>query len=139
MRKRLSDIKTFLAKRFSDKRGSSTILLAILLTTMMTITVSFVTISQQKSEIGKINAVMSVAGRSVLSEYSIPLKERYGLLAVDMTPIELGKRLEFYGKINDSKLKMSRMSVQTGKYSLTNFSHLEDQIVEYYKFLAARK
>ena len=138
MRKRLSDIKTFLAKRFSDKRGSSTILLAILLTTMMTITVSFVTISQQKSEIGKINAVMSVAGRSVLSEYSIPLKERYGLLAVDMTPIELGKRLEFYGKINDSKLKMSRMSVQTGKYSLTNFSHLEDQIVEYYKFLAAK-
>ena len=138
MRRRLSDIKTFLAKRFSDKRGSSTILLAILLTTMITITVAFVTIAQEKSEIGRINAVMTVAGRSVLSEYSIPLKERYGLMAVDLTPVELGKRLEFYGKINDSKLKMSRMSVKTGKYSLTNFSHLEDQIVEYYKFLMAK-
>lgn len=74
----------------------------------------------------------------MLSEYSIPLKERYGLLAVDMTPVELGKRLEFYGKINNSKLKMARMSVKTGKYSLTNFSHLEDQIVEYYKFLMAK-
>lgn len=63
MKRRLSGIKTFLAKRFSDKRGSSTILLAILLTTMMTITVSFVTISQDKSEISRVNDIMTLAGR----------------------------------------------------------------------------
>ena len=138
MRRRLSDIKTSLTKLFSSEKGSSTILLAILLTTMMTITVSFVILAQEKSQIGKIDSIMAVAGRSVLSEYSIPLKDRYGLLAVDMTPVELGKRLEFYGKINDNKLKMDRMSVKTRKYSLANFNHLEEEIVEYYKFLMGK-
>lgn len=138
MRKRLSGIRIFWGKWFSDERGSSTILLAILLTTMMTITVSFVILAKEKGDIGKINAIMATSGRSVMSEYSVPLKERYGLFAVDMTPVELGKRLEFYAKINDGKLNMRKMSVKTNKYSLTNFNHLEEEIVEYYKFLAAK-
>ena len=138
MKKRLSGIKTFLEKRFSDERGSSTILLAILLTTMITITVGFVILAKDKGEMGKIDAIMAVSGRSVMSEYSVPLKERYGLFAVDMTPVELGKRLEFYAKINDSKLNMGNMSVKTSKYSLGNFNHLEEEIVEYYKFLVAK-
>lgn len=138
MKKRLLGIKIFLEKRFSDEKGSSTILLTILLTTMITITVGFVILAKDKGEVGKIDAIMATSGRSVMSEYSIPLKERYGLFAVDMTPVELGKRLEFYAKINDSKLHMDKMYVKTSKYSLLNFNHLEEEIVEYYKFLVAK-
>ena len=138
MRRRLSDIKIFLTKVFTSEKGSSTILLAILLSTMMSITVGFVVLANEKSQAGRIDSIMAVSGRSVLSEYSIPLKERYGLFAVDMTPVELGKRLEFYGKINDSKLKISRMSVDVHKYALGNYYHLEEEIVEYYKFLMGK-
>lgn len=137
MKRKLSESQISLKKKLDETAGSSTVLLAIVLTTVIMLTISLVILSQQKSQKGRIEAIMSLSGRSVLSEYCVPLKERYGILAVDMSQIEIGKRLEFYAKLNETALEMENMSVNTDRYSLMNLNHLEDEIVEYYKFLMA--
>ena len=109
MKKRLQDIWISLRKSFTDN-GSTTIFTVIIMSSLVLLVIMFVSVTRMKAETGRADALLSLSARSVLSEYSISLKERYGLLAVDTTPTAIEEDMRFYMGENDSSLDISEMN-----------------------------
>ena len=64
-----------------NKKGSTTILTAVVIGTVLMLVISLVELTKWKIEKGKIQSSMSLGVRSILSEYNPYLKDRYGILA----------------------------------------------------------
>ena len=63
------------------KKGSSSVFLVMVLGTMITLALAFVSAALRVGAIGYIDGVMNLSARSVLSEFDTHLKDDYGLFA----------------------------------------------------------
>ena len=63
------------------KKGSSSVFLVMVLGTMITLAMAFVSAALRVGAIGYIDGVMNLSARSVLSEFDTHLKDDYGLFA----------------------------------------------------------
>ncbi len=85
------------------------------------------------------DGVLRIAGRSVLSEYDRNLWERYGLLGVRLTGVEMKERLHYYLEENLMKsrgilhLQPEKIEADPGSLLLTCPDVLETEILEYMK------
>ena len=138
MKRRLQDIWISLRKSFTDN-GSTTIFTVIIMSSLVLLVIMFVSVTRMKAETGRADALLSLSARSVLSEYSISLKERYGLLAVDTTPTAIEEDMRFYMGENDSSLDISEMNVSVIGYTLADSRNLEKEINEYAVFLLGQE
>lgn len=138
MKKRLQDIWISLRKSFTDN-GSTTIFTVIIMSSLVLLVIMFVSVTRMKAETGRADALLSLSARSVLSEYSISLKERYGLLAVDTTPTAIEEDMRFYMGENDSSLDISEMNISVIGYTLADSRNLEKEINEYAVFLLGQE
>lgn len=133
MKKKLLGILTSLKDRLKSKKGSTTVFALIVLSTVLTLTVMIVNLSKEKAQQGCERAALSLSSRSVLSEYSGPLKDEYGLFGINMTPSEISKKMDFYIRKNTGK-KAENISIFTGNFKMNNINNFEDEIVSYAKF-----
>ena len=138
MKKGLQDIWISLRKSFTDN-GSTTIFTVIIMSSLVLLVIMFVSVTRMKAETGRADALLSLSARSVLSEYSISLKERYGLLAVDTTPAAIEEDMRFYMGENDSSLDISEMNISVIGYTLADSRNLEKEINEYAVFLLGQE
>ncbi len=134
MKKKLLCIMTSL-KKYKVKEGSTTVLIVIILGTIIGITISFVNITKEITEIGRVDGILSLSARSSLSEYNLPLKNEYGIMALDATPKEIEEKIYFYISSIDDSLKMENLTVRPSRYKLTNVNNIQKAIVYYTKFL----
>src|SRR5665648_151183 len=102
-----------------SKKGFSSVFLTMVFGSMIMLTFAFINISSMKAMESSCNAVFSLAGQSILSEFDLTLKEKYGLIAfgLDNKEIENSQiaRLDsffkdeveyiLYGKFSDAKNK----------------------------------
>ncbi len=137
MRRRLQDIRTFWAK-LSNERGSTTVFTAIIMASIVMLAVMLVTFSKEKAEIGRADSLLSLSSRSVLSQYCIPLKERYGIMAMDTTPLKIENGLRFYMMQNDPDLNIESINVKMQGYTLFDIENIEGEIEEYFLFLLGK-
>lgn len=97
------------------------------------------------------DAVLQLAGRSVLSEYDLQLQRRYGLFAVHTDEKQVEEKIKLYAgySFHDDflkevlrgrkhtdilRLKLNSVSVNLKGYSMTDAGLFEQQILEYMKY-----
>lgn len=144
MKRKLQDIKICLTKSsfnfkelFSEK-GSTTVFTMIIMASVMTLVIMLVTFSKMKGETGRADALLSLAGRSVLSEYCVPLKERYGLMAINTSIRDIEDKMKFYIGENDGGLAVEEMYINIGGHTLFDTDNLEDAIADEAVFLIGK-
>ncbi len=137
MRRRLQDIRIFWAK-CSNERGSTTVFTAIIMASIVMLAVMLVTFSKEKAETGRADSLLSLSARSVLSQYCIPLKERYGIMAMDTTPLKIENGLRFYMMQNDPDLNIESINANMQGYILSDIENIESEIEEYFLFLLGK-
>ncbi|MHC1722415.1 MAG: DUF5702 domain-containing protein [Aminipila sp.] len=111
---------------------------------LMMIVVVFVNASTKVSNYSYCDGVMQLAGRSILSEYHIALKEKYGIMAFKSYNQEINDKLQFY--INSSfnkntknvltliKPRLKSITCDISLYSLADVDNFENDIIDYMKY-----
>jgi len=110
----------------------------------MMIVVVLVNASTKVSNYSYCDCVLQLAGRSILSEYHIALKEKYGIMAFKSYNQETNEKLQFY--VNSSfnrkkaqniltliKPRLNSINCDLSLYSLTDVDNFENDIIDYMK------
>ncbi|MDD4566162.1 MAG: DUF5702 domain-containing protein [Eubacteriales bacterium] len=135
---------------FKSKKGSTAVFLTIILASMILVTIFFINEASKSAGSSYTDAVLELAGRSVLSEYDIPLLERYGIFAFRAEQSQVESKLKFYTDysfhnnllkelsrdrkyLDPLKLEIESMYVDLKGYSITDAEIFESQILEYIK------
>ena len=123
------------------RKGTTSVFLVMILGSMITLVMAFVSVSMRVGAIGYTDGIANLAGRSVLSEYDNHLKDDYGLFAFR------GHRMEIETKIGDylaytfdrnKYLDLESVEANTAGYSLADVDIFEKEICEYAKYAIAR-
>lgn len=140
MKRNTYDLQTY------SERGSITIYLLLLLSSIIALSAAFLQASITRVEESRQKAILDLAGRSVLAEYDRSLKDRYGLFGVRLSEDLLKQRISMYADVSYEKewgdlyqLKGEELQIELSEYKLMNLSILEDQIKEYMKYQAVKK
>lgn len=125
-----------------DKKGFITVFILVILMASILIIGAFTELASGVAARSFSNAVIDLAGRSVLSEYDRNLKDCYGLFGINMKPEVAINRLGFYikegfskkrGKMDLFDLSIVGLHVDMSSYALTNQAIIEGQIIDYMK------
>ncbi len=81
------------------------------------------------------HAYVNLAGRSVLSEFNICLKEDYNIFAMGLQQADISKRMKYYLDQNlpDQgflKMKVDSLDTDVNDYSLASVENFEQQVLE---------
>ncbi len=126
----------------SSKKGFSSVFLTMIFGSMIMLTFAFINISSMKAMESSCNAVFSLAGQSILSEFDLTLKEKYGLIAFGLNNKEIENRLLYYAnstfhnkrKLNMIPVEIVAIEVDLKEYSLMNVDGFEKAIVDYMNY-----
>lgn len=125
-------------------------MLSMMFVCLMMIVVVLVNASTKVSNYSYCDCVMQLAGRSILSEYHIALKEKYGIIAFKSYNTEIKEKLEFYINSSFSKKKtdhiltlikprINGLNCEISLYSLIDVDNFENDIVDYMKHPRLKK
>ncbi len=119
-------------------------MLSMIFVCLMMIVVVLVNASTKVSNYSYCDCVLQLAGRSILSEYHIALKEKYGIMAFKSYNQETNEKLQFY--VNSSfnrkkaqniltliKPRLNSINCDLSLYSLTDVDNFENDIIDYMK------
>lgn len=133
-----------------SKKGSISVFLTIILTSMILVTSFFIHAAAKSAGSSYTDAVLELAGRSILSEYDIPLLERFGIFAFYAEESQVESKLKFYADysfhnnrlkelsrdrkyLDPLKLDIESMHVDLKGYSITDANIFESQILDHMK------
>ncbi len=128
-------------KRRLMKKGSTSVFLVIVLSSMISLTFAFVSCALRTASIGYSDSVLSLAGRSVLSGYDTHLKDDYGLMAFRGLGPEISKRVDHFASYTFDRnryLDLESITADSGGMSLADVNAFEKEVLYYAKFAAAR-
>ena len=140
----------------NNKKGSVIVFLTSILITMIMTGMVFVHAARNICGASYSDAVLELAGRSVLAEFDRRLKDEYGLFAFYGYEDTVDSTVRFYASgsfdkwipweipvkntaIDIFRLKIQRTEVSLADYSLMDADVLEKQIEEYMNYLIAQK
>jgi hypothetical protein len=120
----------------TNKRGFSSVFLTMIFGSMIMLTFAFIHASSTKAMESSCDAVFSLAGQSILSEFDLTLKEKYGLMAFGLDEKEIKDRLFFYGnstfknnrELNMVPVDISSIDIDLKEYSMINVNKFEESI-----------
>jgi len=115
-----------------NKKGSVSVFLVYIVSSMIALAALFVYAAKIKAYTGICDGVLSLAQRSVLSEYDLTLYDRYGLMAFEKNGMEAAFTIDGYVDYSFEKdAPVKKIQVTFGDYSMGNVNTLKKQIVEY--------
>jgi len=125
-----------------SKKGFSSVFLTMVFGSMIMLTFAFINISSMKAMESSCNAVFSLAGQSILSEFDLTLKEKYGLIAFGLDNKEIENRLIYYGNstfknkrdLNMIPIELTAVEVDFKKYSMMNVDQFEKSIGDFMNY-----
>src|SRR5659263_773937 len=125
-----------------SKKGFSSVFLTMIFGSMIMLTFAFINISSMKAMESGCNAVFSLAGQSILSEFDLTLKEKYGLIAFSLDNKEIENRLRYYGNstfenrrdLNMIPIELTDIEVDLKKYSMMNVDQFEKSIGDFMNY-----
>lgn len=133
--------------RKCNKKGAAAVLMSMLFVCLMMVAVILIQASALVATYAYSDAVLFSAGKSILSEYHVALKDSYGIIAFKGYENDVNTKLEFYAQSsfkrqlpghsslsNESltllKPSLSTMNCDLKEYSLINLDVFEEQIQE---------
>lgn len=128
-------------KTSNDRRGSSTIFLVMVLSSMLLVTMALIQATLRISGESTGQSVALLAGRSLLTEFDKNLKEDYGLFAFRGEPGQLAESMAFYAEPfyqENPYYRLGEIGIDVTKHRLTNPSNFQDAIVEYTMFATTK-
>ena len=148
-------IKVLYRKINADRKGSSAVFLTMILASVFLLVGLFISQSMDTAGRSYSDAVLELAGRSVLSEYDKRLLIDYGLFAVHADEKEIEQKIRWYAESSLSpeagrdsyakkrliplKLKLETVHASVSGYSMTNIELFEKQVESYMKYGLANK
>lgn len=124
----------------NNKRGTTSIFLVFILTAMLALTAAFIYAAKRAAVFSYCDGVLTLAGKSILSEFNLDLKNTYGLFAFESSGSSMKQDLaEYigYALSGNNDAEVGNIRVDTGNYSLGNTRILKEQILEHMKFAMA--
>ena len=124
----------------NSKRGSSAVFLTAILAALFSITLALIYSVREESIISKADAVINLAGDSLLSEYDEYIQQEYGLFLIRGTDSELSAKLKDYiGYSLDSmeNVSIDQVNASAVRYSAADVDQVRTQLLEYLKFAEA--
>ena len=135
----------------NSKKGSTAVFLIMILSAIILAISVMIYGASQLAGMSASDAVLELAGRSVLSEYDTELLKRYGIFAVNLDEAQIKDKISLYANysfhnnlikeqmyrkkhMNLLKLKMESIHVNLKGYSITDISIFEEQLLESAKY-----
>lgn len=128
-------------KESKKKKGTSSVFLVMILASMITLVMAFVSAALRVGAIGYVDGLVNLSSRSLLSEYDLHLKNDYGLFAFRGHKQEIINKLTenlAYTLDHNKYIKLTGVDANTGGYSLADVDIFEKELNEYTKFAIAR-
>lgn len=136
---------------YHSKRGTTSVFLMMILASILMLAGLFIHASSVAAGRSYADAVFDLAGRSILSEYDIPLQNRYGIFAVHTDESQVEKKIKYYADysfhdnilkealrgheyMDTLKLELQSIHVNLKGYSMTDTDIFEQQILEYMEY-----
>lgn len=123
-----------------NKRGSSSVFLMVILAALISIVLALVYSIREEDINSRADAVINLAGDSVISEFDYYVQKEYGLFMLRGTDKELAGKLRSYVNYafeNVDGVKVEDMKVSTAKFSVINKENVISQIREHMKLMEA--
>lgn len=126
--------------KIRSKKGSSAVFLTVILAALISIVLALIYSVKAETEKSSVDAIINLAGDSVMSEFDRKLQKEYGLFLLKGTDDELSGKLLAY--VNYSLDDMNEMEVDLAEvtsagYSTINISMIKEQISEHMKIKEA--
>lgn len=125
-----------------NKKGSASVFLVFILTAMVALTAVFIYAAKQAAIISYGDGLLNLACRSVLSEFNLELKDRYGLFAFEKTGEEVETQIKEdmdYALRGHQEADIRGISVSFGQFSLADPENVKQQILDYMKAAIAEE
>jgi len=125
----------------NNKKGSSTILLVMILSSMILLVFALVQIAIQVSGGSVGQSILQLSGRSILSEYDQNLKKEYGILAFRGQSNELASKMAYYAEpffSGNPYHKLSSIEIKTADQRLSDPTIFEKAIKDYIAYAIAK-
>lgn len=135
----------------NSKQGTTSVFLTMILASVILLVSLFIYAASQAAGRSYADAVLELAGRSILSEYDRTLQKRYGLFAVRTDEASAEEKIKFYAnysfhqnKLKEAlrtknytdalRLRLESVDVELKGYSITDTDLFETQILDYMKY-----
>ncbi len=125
----------------SNSKGSSTVFLGMVLSSMIILVMAIVQIAIRISGDSIGQGVMLLSGRSLLSEYDKNLKADYGLFAFRGSEGELESKMNYYSEGTFEKspyYKLGKINISSASQKLSDPKIFKAAIIEYSGFAIAK-
>ncbi len=119
------------SRRLGNKRGSFTIFAAMLFASVMIAVMAAINAAIGVSYEGALNSLGRVWGKSILGEYDLFLKDRYGIMGFYGNDYSVEEKLKFYSDYSFSEKKyveVKSIQADTYSYSPENIKNFKKQI-----------
>lgn len=140
---------------YCSKRGTTSVFLTMILASVLLAAGLFIHFASLAAGRSCADAVLELAGRSVLSEYDLLLQKRYGIFAVHTDEKQAEEKIKLYAgySFHDNflkeairgrkhtdilRLKLESVKVNLKGYSMTDAGLFEQQILDYMKYAAVK-
>lgn len=124
-------LKTEISKRFKSRSGSFTVFAVMLFMAVLLAVTAAINAAVSVCNIGAVNSLGRLWGKSILGEYDLFIKERYGILGFYGNDYIAEEKLDFYSQYSFSEkkhIKVNDIWALTGEYSLDREEKLKEQI-----------
>ena len=134
----MNDKKT--GPSIKSKKGSSAVFLTVIMAAIMSIALALIYGVKTETARSSVDAVISLAGDSVMSEFDRKLQKEYGLFLIKGTDEELSRKLDMYVKYSLDDMEdvmIDAVDVSAGRYPIISTSNIKEQIIEHMKARSA--
>lgn len=124
----------------NNKRGSSSVFLMVILASLISIVFALIYGVREESVRSRADAVLNLAGDSVLSEFDYYVQKEYGLFMLRGTDAELTEKLKSYVNYSFNSMEnvdVGDIKVSTLKFSVINKENIMSQIKAHMKLIEA--
>lgn len=124
------------------RKGAGVIFLTVIISSMMILIISFIKLSINIGGVGYSDSVLTLAGRSVMSEFNTHLKDEYGIFAFAGFSPYINEKISRYAgrSIDENKyLDLQKVSSTTAGYGVGDVDVFEDELCDYTKYALVRK
>lgn len=117
----------------TDKKGVTAVFLTIIAGAVLSCVIVFIQLAASAASVSYCGNLFNLAGRSVLSEFDLELKSRYGIIAFSRDNSSIVNELKKYVKYtvtDDRYIRLGEVSVDMKDYCLIDCEIFEEQITE---------
>lgn len=121
----------------NNKKGVTAVFLTIIAGAVLSCVIVFIQLAASAASVSYCGNLFNLAGRSVLSEFDLELKSRYGIIAFSRDGSSIVNELKKYVKYtvtDDRYIRLGEVSVDLKDYCLMDCEIFEEQVTDSVNF-----